>query len=222
MGDVWKSVFRGSYKGTEIVLKVAPSSHILRELAVFDILSKYEGYLSSNIAKLLSVVSVSDSNWRFGLIGEYYPQGSLYDLLKDGRTMLQVDELCHLVESVVLGLVFLHELRPNKPAIAHRNFKSSKILVGRSEKGQLRAFLSDMSSALVFNGCEDSRSRSKVGDCRYMAPELLEGLVDVDYSAYLAIDMYAFSLVLWEVLSTAGLVFVYLSRTCVFSTIREL
>ena len=42
----------------------------------------------------------------------------------------------------------------------------------------------------------------RVGTRRYMAPELLDGTLDTtDFSAFKAADIYAFSLVLWEIMS---------------------
>ena len=38
----------------------------------------------------------------------------------------------------------------------------------------------------------------QVGTVRYMAPEVLEGAINFEREAYLYIDIYAFSLILWE------------------------
>ena len=40
-----------------------------------------------------------------------------------------------------------------------------------------------------------------VGTQRYMAPELLVGAAELDVSHFKAIDVYAMSLVIWEILS---------------------
>ena len=42
---------------------------------------------------------------------------------------------------------------------------------------------------------------SQVGTRRYMAPEVLEGAINFQRDAFLRIDMYAFGLVLWELVS---------------------
>ena len=41
-------------------------------------------------------------------------------------------------------------------------------------------------------------SLPQVGTARYMAPEVLEGAISFDREAYFRIDIYAFSLILWE------------------------
>lgn len=41
----------------------------------------------------------------------------------------------------------------------------------------------------------------QVGTRRYMAPEVLEGAINFQRDAFLRIDMYAFGLVLWELVS---------------------
>lgn len=44
----------------------------------------------------------------------------------------------------------------------------------------------------------DLRLNLQVGTRRYMAPEVLEGAINFQRDSFLRIDMYAFSLVLWE------------------------
>ena len=41
----------------------------------------------------------------------------------------------------------------------------------------------------------------QVGTARYMSPEVLEGAISFDREAYFRIDIYAFSLILWELTS---------------------
>ncbi len=41
----------------------------------------------------------------------------------------------------------------------------------------------------------------QVGTRRYMAPEVLEGAINFQRDAFLRIDIYAFALVSWEVMS---------------------
>lgn len=41
----------------------------------------------------------------------------------------------------------------------------------------------------------------QVGTRRYMAPEVLEGAINFQRDAFLRIDMYAFGLVLWELVA---------------------
>ena len=54
-----------------------------------------------------------------------------------------------------------------------------------------------------------SLSLSQVGTSRYMAPEILEGAVKFDEEAFLRVDIYAFGLILWEMLSCCDI-----SNTC--------
>ena len=50
----------------------------------------------------------------------------------------------------------------------------------------------------VYHPSIDVFSLPQVGTARYMAPEVLEGAISFDREAYFRIDIYAFSLILWE------------------------
>ena len=97
------------------------------------------------------------------------------------------------------GLDYLHEEYTNgKPAIAHRDFKSKNILI----KSDLTPCLADFGLALVFErGQPIGDTYPQVGTRRYMAPEVLEGAIIFSRDQFFRIDMYAFGLVLWELIS---------------------
>ena len=111
------------------------------------------------------------------------------------------------------GLSHLHEELPPrdtldlKPAIAHRDFKSKNVLIKQDKFGELTACLADFGLALIFEpGKPVGQSHTQAGTHRYMAPEVLEMSIVFDRDQFLRIDMYAFGLVLWELVSkcTAG------------------
>ncbi|KAG7280156.1 hypothetical protein CRUP_037740, partial [Coryphaenoides rupestris] len=78
------------------------------------------------------------------------------------------------------------------------DIKSKNILL----KSNLTACLADFGLALRFeSGKSVSDTHGQVGTRRYMAPEVLEGAINIQRDAFLRIDMYALGLVLWELAS---------------------
>ncbi|XP_036234301.1 activin receptor type-2B isoform X1 [Bactrocera oleae] len=138
----------------------------------------------------------------YWLISVYHPNGSLCNYLKS-HTLTWL-ELCKIAESMSQGLMHLHEEIPAgktdglKPSIAHRDFKSTNVLL----KGDLTACIADFGLAMVFQpGKPCGETHGQVGTRRYMAPEVLEGAINFNRDAFLRIDVYACGLVLWEMVS---------------------
>ncbi|CAL8265731.1 unnamed protein product [Lota lota] len=112
-----------------------------------------------------------------------------------------------MLHSATTGLAFLHaELyrgETYKPAVCHRDINSRNILV----RGDLSCVLSDfgLSMSLTRTGLppqgeEEHCAISEAGTLRYMAPEVLEGAVNLKdcESALKQVDVYALGLVYWE------------------------
>ena len=140
------------------------------------------------------------------LITQYHPNGSLYSYLN--RTTISVDDVLHMSLSIMRGLSYLHtHIRGTsyKPAIAHRDLKSGNILV----KTDKECCLCDFGHSVVAAADGDRVNRVvqvHQGSRRYMAPEILDGTMDVQsFLAYLEVDVYALGLVLWELVSRCQL-----------------
>ncbi|KAK0148384.1 Bone morphogenetic protein receptor type-2 [Merluccius polli] len=114
---------------------------------------------------------------------------------------------CRLAHSVTRGLAYLHtELCKGdlyKPAVSHRDLNSRNILVKADGACVIIDF--GLSMKLTGNrpprhGEEENAAISEVGTIRYMAPEVLEGAVNLRdcESALKQVDMYALGLVYWE------------------------
>ncbi|KAG8222924.1 hypothetical protein J437_LFUL000218, partial [Ladona fulva] len=142
------------------------------------------------------------------LVLSYTPLGSLQDYLKahtlDWRTF------CRMSLSIARGLAHLHtDIHKGdkaKPCVSHRDLNSRNVLV----KSDLTCCLCDFGFAMkisgskyYYNGEEQhtgTKSINDVGTLRYMAPEVLEGAVNLRdcESSLKQIDVYALGLVLWE------------------------
>ncbi|ESN92122.1 hypothetical protein HELRODRAFT_89946, partial [Helobdella robusta] len=127
--------------------------------------------------------------------------GSLYDFLKNNT--LTFDEAYKIILTACRGLFFLHQpgtksdlAYPNKFSIAHRDIKSRNILL----KSNLTSSIADFGLALVMDD-RNNTAISQVGTRRYMSPEVLDCTISFDKASFLKVDMYAFALVVWEVLT---------------------
>jgi len=140
------------------------------------------------------------------LITEFHEKGSLTDYLRCNTMDLPTS--LNFLRSMANGLAFLHEdVGPNsemhglhgaKPSIAHRDFKSKNVLV----KSDMTACIADFGLAMKFvSGESTGESHGQVGTRRYMSPEVLEGAINFQRDAFLRIDIYAYALVAWEVLT---------------------
>uniref|UniRef100_A0A8C5W7S6 Bone morphogenetic protein receptor type-2 n=1 Tax=Leptobrachium leishanense TaxID=445787 RepID=A0A8C5W7S6_9ANUR len=148
----------------------------------------------------------SDGRLEYLLVMEYYPNGCLSKYLSTHTN----DWLgsCRLAHSVTRGLAYMHTelLRGDlyKPAISHRDLNSRNVLVKSDGTCVISDFGLSMrltGNRLVRPGDEDNAAISEVGTIRYMAPEVLEGAVNLRdcESALKQVDMYSLGLIYWEI-----------------------
>lgn len=149
-----------------------------------------------------------DGNIYYGLVLSYCPNGRLSSYLAENT--LSWSTFCQIVLSATRGLAHLHsDIRKGdiiKPCISHRDFNTRNLLLTEN----LLCVVSDLGFAIHTQGAKyfingeeqhaETSSLTDVGTLRYMAPEVLEGAVNLrDCEAALKqIDIYALGLVLWE------------------------
>ncbi|KAF4519107.1 hypothetical protein B566_EDAN010528 [Ephemera danica] len=142
------------------------------------------------------------------LVLSYAPLGCLQDFLR--HTTPDWPTFCRMSASISSGLAHLHtDIKKGesaKPCVSHRDLNSRNILV----KADLSCCICDLGLAMKISGSkyycngEEQRAETKsindVGTLRYMAPEVLEGAVNLRdcESSLKQIDVYALGLVLWE------------------------
>ncbi|XP_021119099.1 bone morphogenetic protein receptor type-2 [Heterocephalus glaber] len=102
------------------------------------------------------------------------------------------------------NLKLLEKTDHYKPAISHRDLNSRNVLVKNDGTCVISDFGLSMrltGNRLVRPGEEDNAAISEVGTIRYMAPEVLEGAVNLRdcESALKQVDMYALGLIYWEI-----------------------
>ncbi|KAJ8003347.1 hypothetical protein DPEC_G00147380 [Dallia pectoralis] len=200
------SVFCGSLDERQVAVKVFSSANrqnFLNECSIYRLpLLEHD-----NIAHFIAADERLGTEGRteYLLVMDYYPHGSLsrYLSLHTGDWMCS----CRLAHSVTRGLAYLHteQLKGDiyKPAVSHRDLNSRNILVKTDGTCVIIDF--GLSMKLTGNralrpGEEDNAAISEVGTIRYMAPEVLEGAVNLRdcESALKQVDMYSLGLVYWE------------------------
>ena len=109
--------------------------------------------------------------------------------------------------SIATGLAYLHlpiftATGDKKPIIAHRDIKSANVLI----KDDLTCCIADLGLGVTEDDFkpksveDDALSDHQQGTKRYMAPEVLAGTINRrSVNSYVLADIYAFSLLMWEV-----------------------
>lgn len=202
-GTVWL----GLAKGEQIAVKIFHYSHYfynekdIYTLPFMDHPSLLT-YLGSDESR------DKDGSIRLSLFLSYCPLGTLQEFLKSRPISLST--FCSLAVTTAAGLAHLHtEIHlqgKRKPCITHRDVNTRNILV----KEDMTCCICDLGLAVKITGPHyyslgeemhaETKSINDVGTLRYMAPEVLEGAVNLrDCETSLKqIDVYALGLVLWE------------------------
>ena len=209
-------VHRGTWNDDNYAVKIfltKDEDSFRREIDIYStVLIRHEnilGYVGSDVTSLNSCTQL----W---LVTNYYPHGSLYDYLRSNRNKLTICQAYGMLSSCLSGLVHLHQeifgtnctktqdaQKNYKPAIAHRDIKSKNILV--REDG-FSCVIADFGLAVTYRSGDqgiDLRQNYRVGTKRYMSPEILDSSIENNktFESYKKADVYAFALVMWEILT---------------------
>ncbi|KAJ8924460.1 hypothetical protein NQ315_007257 [Exocentrus adspersus] len=185
-------VWRGVVDDHEVAVKVFPAHHrnyFLNEHEIYK--------LSGENSALLKCFGGGEYSMGPGAPADYLlllslEKECLQDHLKNHT--LDVMTLSKMSLGIAKGLAHLHS-DLGKPCIAHRDINTRNILV----RPDLSCCICDLGLAVIPKRAEN-KSISEAGTLRYMAPEVLEGAVNLRdcESALKQIDVYALGLVLWE------------------------
>ena len=194
-------VYLASWNETPVAVKVLVDTasaldnarpHALRRLAepVLDKLSAEAGLMASmrhpNIIQFMGIVSMPPC-----VVTEYCERGSLTDVLRRGRRgeeALGWRLRLGMAVDAATGMLYLHA-RPQP--IIHRDLKSPNLLVD----SHWRVKVCDFNMSRIME--ESGQASSLAGtNPRWLAPELMAG-----ESASIASDIFAFGVVMWELLT---------------------
>lgn len=207
-GEVWK----GTLNDMDVAIKVFTASqraYFINERDIYLLPHMdHESLVTFYGAEERVTV---EGSVQYVLVMSYVPQGTLMAYLKNNT--LDWSYFCKMGYSITSGLAYLHSevIRGDltKPAIAHRDLNSRNVLVN----ADLSCCICDFGFAmkikrnrLMYNGAEanvEQATLTDVGTLLYMAPEVLEGAVNLRdcESSLKQIDVYALGLVLWELAS---------------------
>ncbi|XP_040571979.1 activin receptor type-1 [Lepeophtheirus salmonis] len=196
-GEVWKGVYNGDNVAVKIFFSRDEDSWKRETDIYLTTLIRHEnilGYIASDCTSVNSCTQL----W---LVTHYHPLGSLYDHLN--RTSLSVEESMKILISTLNGLVHLHtEIfgTKGKPGIAHRDMKTKNVLVRMDGTCVIADFGLAVTHTIANNELIIPQN-CRVGTKRYMSPEILDMSINVNhFESYRMVDIYAFSLVIWEIL----------------------
>ncbi|XP_067883442.1 bone morphogenetic protein receptor type-2-like, partial [Heterodontus francisci] len=156
-----------------------------------------------NIVRFITAGEEKYNTADYVLVTEYYPQGSLHSYLtkhsSDWRNTL------NLARTLTTGLSFLHTETWcrgfHKPVIVHRDLTSHNVLVKEGGGCVISDF--GVASAMSSRKLETHKTARvyTVGTHRYMAPEILDGSINLrDCTSTLKqADIYSLALILWEI-----------------------
>lgn len=149
-----------------------------------------------------------DGSPEYLLVLSHSPNGCLQDFLRTNS--VDWPTFCRMALSIAKGLAHLHtDMRKGdkeKPCVSHRDLNTRNILVN----ADMSCSLCDLGFAMKIVGSKyyqngeeqhaETKSINDVGTMRYMAPEVLEGAVNLRdcESSLKQIDVYALGLVVWE------------------------
>ncbi|KAL8058184.1 hypothetical protein ABFX02_03G002000 [Erythranthe guttata] len=196
------SVYLGSFKGDNAVIKIMKGGDVSREINALRQINH------SHIIRLSGFCLHHDITY---LIYEYAEKGSLTEWLRSNSSLLQKkdsnDKHMNIVSiterrldwkqrlqiayDVADALNYLHNF--TNPPYIHKNLKSSNILLD----GNLRAKIADFALSRTLEADDQNvMTRHVVGTYGYMAPEYIEsGLITPK------LDVFALGVVMLELLS---------------------
>jgi tRNA A-37 threonylcarbamoyl transferase component Bud32 len=180
------TVYYGHYRGQEVAIKV------LRSLGADDELER-DFWNECDIMRTLRTV---DTVYFFGataapnvaIVLEYCARGSLFDAMRRPAVQWPWLFVLRSMAQVATGLCALHGW---KPAIVHRDLKSSNLMLDIHWKVKIGDF-----GVARFGG--DERVTDVQGTYAYIAPELYHG-----NECTAAVDIYSFAIIMWEVVNRA-------------------
>uniref|UniRef100_A0A224YKQ4 Serine/threonine-protein kinase receptor n=1 Tax=Rhipicephalus zambeziensis TaxID=60191 RepID=A0A224YKQ4_9ACAR len=199
-------VCKGSLNDCTVAVKIFAQHHHHYYANEKDIYKLFHGDLPF-LPRLIGADerTYPDGRREWMLVLTHVSKGCLQEQLR--KTTVDWSGLCRMAQSITRALAYLHTEEPNKPCIAHRDLTSQNILVKDDGSCMLCDFgfaIRISGSKYIQNGEEqhaETNSLADVGTLRYMAPEVLEGAVNLRdcESSLKQVDVYALGLVLWEI-----------------------
>lgn len=158
--------------------------------------------LSHSTPPIYHTTTPTDYGIDYWLIFTFHHNGSLSSYLTNHA--LTQDCGFRFLSSIAAGLSYLHRpiltsTQDCKPTVAHRDLKPGNILI----KNDMSCCIGDLGLAVTEYDFRRGKELPNPfqGTKRYMAPEVLSKTIKTtSIHSYVMADVYAFSLIMWEVL----------------------
>ncbi|KAJ3678548.1 hypothetical protein LUZ60_002351 [Juncus effusus] len=174
-------------EGTKVAVKVP---NIGTATAMRQFLSEAKSLTQVHHRNLVTLIGYCMDKNFYGLVYEYMPNGSLYDHLASNTRICRVlnwAERLRIAFEAAQGLDYLH----TGCMIAHRDVKSSNILLGPN----FEAKIADFGLAKMFNAITGVSTISLCGTPGYIDPEVRVAPLSERS------DVYSFGVVLMEIIT---------------------
>ena len=179
------------YRATDIQSKADVAIKVISSDLAFDseILERFqresEALRQLKHPNIIGFIDAFEHEEQYVIVMEYVPNGSLYELIKDGS--LAIAHARQIALDLCDALIRAHRLN-----IIHRDIKPENVLIDQDGIPKL----ADFGVARLNEGTRMTRSGTQVGTPYYMAPEAWEGK-SLDEQA----DIWSLGVLLFEMLT---------------------
>jgi serine/threonine protein kinase len=180
-GEVWKA----KYKGDFLAVKKVPA-HCLNDQAIASLKLEAEFMKKLSHPRIVSCFGIVESEGNYCMVMELCINGSLSDFMAaNPSATVDWEKRNDFAIDIAAGMNYLHRL-----GIIHRDLKLGNVVLDKHD----RAKITDFGLSVVKSSTQTSMKMTESGTPQYMAPESF-GLVPIFSTKT---DVYAFSIVLWE------------------------
>ncbi|AGO84667.2 Serine/threonine protein kinase [Pandoravirus salinus] len=179
-------VHRGTWRGTDVAVKTLPTDALTKtDIQQFkDEVRVMTALRHPNIVLFMAACTKPP---RLCIVMEHMALGSLSDLLENEFvTQIPFALKAKIAYQAAKGMHFLHS-----SGVVHRDLKSPNVLLD----SKWNAKISDFG---LTQWADRARAGESIGTVHWSAPEVLSGDPDADL---MLADVYAFGIVLWEILA---------------------
>ena len=183
-------VSRGQWRGVDVAVKQVLAAEIDLDEFRREALTWQRLQHHPNIAHLIGVCT---NRYPFCLVSEFYPRGSLFDILIKRREDVEWSRLVWVTMTAAAGILHLH-----KEDVVHRDISARNILV-QVVDGRWIAKVADFGLSRVKSKVAvEHQTKTAVGATKWLAPETL---MEARYSE--KSDVFSFGITMWEILYRA-------------------
>eukprot|EP00005_Dracoamoeba_jomungandri_P000898 CAMPEP_0174251982 /NCGR_PEP_ID=MMETSP0439-20130205/1638_1 /TAXON_ID=0 /ORGANISM="Stereomyxa ramosa, Strain Chinc5" /LENGTH=565 /DNA_ID=CAMNT_0015332445 /DNA_START=29 /DNA_END=1726 /DNA_ORIENTATION=+ len=183
-------VYKGKCRGQVVAIKLLHNQHLSQE-KLEELRTEVEIMVRLRHPCILLLMGVCTEPNNVALVMEYVDGKSLDRILHDSKIPLSPQRQLRLATEIAKGMNWLHCL---DPPIIHRDIKPPNILVTNNWDVKVCDF--GLSCVKEIPKPDEELRDTAVGSPIWMAPEVLSGHLASEKS-----DIYAYAIVLWEILT---------------------